>query len=97
MTARPYYGAGGYSRAEDASKDDGETRKRKGGTRRTVDYGCTNAKWIMDRVCLRSSYHEKPMWPGLNEIINVYCMHLPANNRCCPLWRMEIIPPHLSQ
>ena len=71
MTARPYYGAGGYSRAEDASRDDGD-RKRKAGTRRTVDYGCTNAKWMIDRLCQRSSYDEKPMRPGLNDVINVY-------------------------
>jgi hypothetical protein len=78
MTARPYYGAGGYSRPEEISKEDGEGRKRKVGTRRTVDYGCTNAKWLLDRLSQRSIYDEKTMRPGLNEVINVHypiCAH----------------------
>ena len=77
MTARPYYGAGGYTKAEDVSRDDGDGRKRKAGTRRTVDYGCTNAKWLIDRLCQRSAYDEKPMRPGLNEIINVFITFSP--------------------
>jgi hypothetical protein len=72
MAARPYYGAAGYIRTEEASKEDGEGRKRKVGTRRTVDYGCTNVKWVLDRLCQRSAYDEKPMRPALNEVINVF-------------------------
>lgn len=72
MTARPYYGAGSYIRTEEASAAEADGRKRKTGTRRTVDYGCTNAKWLTDRLCQRSLYDEKPMRPALNEIINVY-------------------------
>ena len=97
MTARPYYGAGGFSRTEEAQKDDGEGRKRKGGTRRTVDYGCTNAKWLMERHCQRSPYDENPMRPGLNEVINVFFLVIHTNGRCCLLWHMEPTLPPLSQ
>lgn len=71
MTARPYYGGGGYGRTEDPTRDDGEGRKRKVGTRRTVDYGCTNAKYLTDRLCRRSLFDEIPMRPALNDVIKV--------------------------
>ena len=77
MAAKPYYGAGSYIRTEEASKEDSEGRRRKVGTRRTVDYGCTNAKWLLDRFCQRSAYDEKPMRPGLNEVINVHSAQSP--------------------
>lgn len=97
MTARPYYGAGGFSRSEEASKEDGDGRKRKGGTRRTVDYGCTNAKWLMERLCQRSPYDDKRMRPGLNEVINVFLLAVSTDERCCLRRRMELTPPRLSQ
>jgi hypothetical protein len=97
MTARPYYGAGGFSRTEEAPKDDGEGRKRKGGTRRTVDYGCTNAKWLMERLCQRSPNDEKSMRPGLNEVINVFFLVVRTNGRCYLLRHTELILPRLSQ
>lgn len=72
MAARPYYGAGGYMKEQQQTQqDDAEGRKRRTGTRRTVDYGCTNAIWLTERLCRRSIYDEKPMRPALNEIINV--------------------------
>jgi hypothetical protein len=71
MTARPYYGSGSIIRTDEASAAEAEGRKRKTGTRRTVDYGCTNAKWLAERLCQRSAYDEKPMRPALNEVINV--------------------------
>jgi len=76
MTARPYYGAGTYIKAEPFVKADPESRKRKAGTRRTVDYGCTNAKWLLERPCRRSDFDEKAMRPGLNEMINVLSFFL---------------------
>jgi len=72
MSIRPYYGAGGYSRDQDGGREDGEGRKRKVGTRRTVDYGCTNSKYLLERTSQRSKYDEKPMRPGLNDVINVF-------------------------
>jgi hypothetical protein len=68
MAAKPYYGAVNYS---DGAKDDGEGRKRRLGTRRTVDYGCTNSAWLLDRLCRRNAYDSKPTRPALNDIINV--------------------------
>ena len=69
MTSRPYYGAGGYGRTDEPANQDGEGRKRKVGTRRTVDYGCTNAKYLTDRLCRRSAFDGMPMRPALNDII----------------------------
>ena len=71
MAARPYYGAAGYVRAEEPAKEEGEGKRRKAGTRRTVDYGCPYAIWLRDRLCERSCSDEKPMRPALNELINV--------------------------
>ena len=71
MAAKPYYGAGSYIKTEEAKGAEIEGRKRKVGTRRTVDYGCTNAKWLSLRLCRRSCYDEDPMQPTMNEIINV--------------------------
>jgi len=72
MAARPYYGAGGYgNQQQQPQAQDEEGKKRRVGTRRTVDYGCTNAVWLTERLCRRSVYDEKPMRPALNEIINV--------------------------
>jgi hypothetical protein len=68
---RPSHGSGGYGRTEDPGKEDGEGRKRKVGTRRTVDYGCTNAKYLTDQFCRRSVFDETPMRPALNDVINV--------------------------
>ena len=85
MAARPYYGAGSYIRTEEADKEDAEGRRRKVGTRRTVDYGCTNSKWLLDRLCRRSAYDEKPMRPALNDVINVASTLYIANDRCSQL------------
>jgi hypothetical protein len=63
-------------KAESFLKADPESRKRKGGTRRTIDYGCTNVKWLLERYCQRSDFDEKPMRPGLNELINVFSLFL---------------------
>jgi hypothetical protein len=82
MAARPYYGAGGYTRDTEASANEGEGRKRKTGTRRTVDYGCTNAKWLAERLCQRSEFDEKCIRPNINEVINVYRYEALANGRC---------------
>ena len=74
MRARPSYGAGGYLRTEDPAKEDGEGRKHKVGTRRTVSYGCTDhAKYYLtDCLCRRSLFGETPMRLALtNDVINV--------------------------
>lgn len=86
MTTRPYHGAGSYGRTDDTAKEDGEGRKRKVGTRRTVDYGCTNAKYLTDRLCRRSLFDETRMRPALNDVINVVpsIIQLILMNRCNP-------------
>jgi hypothetical protein len=71
MAAKPYYGAANYIK-DDGAKDDGEGRRRRVGTRRTVDYGCTNSAWLLDRLCRRNAYDSKPTRPALNDIINVF-------------------------
>jgi hypothetical protein len=103
MAVRPYYGAGGYTR-ETEVREDGEGRRRKTGTRRTVDYGCTNAKWIAERLCQRSPFDEIPMRPNLNEVINVYSLHsLMADASKCGVQEQSRnisdaeIRPHLDQ
>lgn len=93
MASRPYYGAGGYARTEQNAGEDGEGRKRKVGTRRTVDYGCTNAKYLLEHACIRSKYDEKPMRPGLNDIINVTSFAFLTNNRCFHQKHTTIHPP----
>jgi hypothetical protein len=96
MTTRPYHGAGSYGRTEDPAKEDGEGRKRKVGTRRTVDYGCTNAKYLTDRLCRRSLFDETPMRPALNDVINVVpsILQLVLMNRCNPAL-LTLTPLHL--
>ena len=69
MAARSSYGAG-YGNQQQSGQEEGG-QKRRVGTRRTVDYGCTNAVWLTERLCRRSIYDEKQMRPALNEIINV--------------------------
>jgi len=73
MAAKPYYGAANYINTEEAViKDEGDGRRRRIGTRRTVDYGCTNSTWLLQRLCQRNAYDVKPMRPALNDIINVF-------------------------
>jgi hypothetical protein len=66
MASRHYHGG-----RNDESRDDGEGRRKKTGTRRTVDYTCTNVRWFLERNCQRSARDERWMRPALNEVINV--------------------------
>ena len=73
MAAKPYYGAANYIKTEEPGiKDEGEGRRRRVGTRRTVDYGCTNTTWLLQRLCQRNAYDVNPMRPALNDVINVF-------------------------
>lgn len=72
MAAKPYYGAANYIKADEAGKDEGDGRRRRIGARRTVDYGCTNSAWLLERLCQRNVYDTRPMRPALNDIINVH-------------------------
>ena len=93
--SRPNYGGGGQIQQQDMNKEDGE-KKRKVGTRRTVDYGCTNEIWCLERLAERSKrFDEKWMRPALNEIINVFANFIcSVNDRCCLQLHMKIILLH---
>ena len=75
---------------EAAAMEDGE-RKRKTGTRRTVDYGCTNVKWLTERLCRRSEYDEIIPRPELNAVIDVYPLLHVSNDSYFQLVHTEII------